>query len=1668
MPRAKSDKCPRCLRPFATTPDPLLQNPAEKDLLKRKANLAVCVPCFSYGNSHPEYRNMTSAAILEDLQRPGKQETYCEGLSQWESGRREGKRSSGTSKTSVKAQASHGTSTRELKGYLWTASLLKRHNLLHLWSGPKAQPKQTIQHMGRTVTGILREEHVFGVIEIYQSSETKALREHQVMEDDGEENGENGADCEQSFRQLASQLDLNMVPNEPTDGQAESTGGFNLRSKKAKTDADLDDFVSVWGLSSFAAAGGHKGAKARPGGAEKDQAVEDGAAPAASSNAPVKKQRTKKTTPDLGLGSREAATSDVASQSEQGLADTASTSWMFGTGRVPKPGKGKAAGQGGKNSKELDATEKVINSFAGLKGLLADEETFMNVTFQKCTAMSQKIEARNSPELQKVYRHLAAEEQCEKAVNIMRDIAEAVHQVELMAELVAALTDKNAAAATIQEHLRAAREAGIPVTKCCEKLYYARHLQELSKSLAWTDYYEALLCDQMKAMFGDDDVALAEFQLTAFKSAVIAQLNQEIVVPADTAPAAADPRSNSSQDQAAVQNADAAAYQKAAKKLCGVLCQCLHCFSESRLCEDWKSSAVLAPFLDEVEKLQLLVDIATAESDGVMEESEVEALNRHGRLQLVGNAFVLLGRLHEALQHHLKAIVEVSQELTVTVECLDSDIGGIGDMLPHWEKKEAAGFAPMPQPTLQKCLGERSKEVMDKLQFAKQLFGAFQKAAPAVVDLCNSAKKPLSPVGNEIRDLMQTANSQNHARAIEALAPEVSQLVRELLGCMRTNAMLAIAQDCKAFAAFASFFVEGGAVMEHILLESIVGELQEDELTGRTDYGAIYDLYGKHIPPEWCALEHRASGGRKVAISCSALCSAAGLLPLAKALTHMSKVFVDLGRCASASAALGPACTDVPNALGMSLLVKLGDLKDRPGTLMESLRSARAVLALTKNPMAETFCKGCETRIPNLLTKMIQITCEEFDAIKAVALQKTYESIASVSEFMKQLDTEDFQSDLADKVCGDAGMQKLYMWLLQGQNMMYGLRDLLTKIATCCEQGLDCSAVARSGPHIVSLRIITARLGQDEASLRAMLANLESKLENLLGFPSLLLSSSVADSSELPSNLLPVGHRIGLRSSEDLYFGLDDAGSWSFTFNSTSERHLLEVLDVGDGNVALRSVASHFHYLEAVMSNGTAMCGGSSSVPSNWNGFRFRAKELSSTMGERKLMLVSVDFGVVLSASASGACSWTPWEVAEEAHSYIKRVKTETLLGQKMVEGLEFVLSLLATAGALAVAGSLANVCLVSLGICIPVNLVLNVAAFLSACFSPEFMKELGSNVSDDAVLVVQDIADAASADVVDQDGREISSAGGVQITTDWFSVLSGSGPNASWLQVPLSWEGVTAPPLMGKLVFGVWEQPLWVSPDGPGDGGSEDTDGGQPGENPGDDGVDPGSWQDWSNWQSANPSSDGSRVNRTRLVIEVHDEGPFHPLPTWLGSCLSALLAVMIIGTVAYYFRGHWQCRKSKVLPVPSHPTQWTPSGQDKNTWAPRVAGEEVVPEEDAPAEGLEPSFKARAMAQDTGIPKAAPVASWITGGELASSSAEPAAANDQMAKSKQGPSFSREGSRVGRAEDELHGSRALERASSLRYAGAHTAAALADHPTQPTAEEVRAEEREARHERV
>ncbi|CAE7424144.1 unnamed protein product [Symbiodinium natans] len=210
--------------------------------------------------------------------------------------------------------------------------------------------------------------------------------------------------------------------------------------------------------------------------------------------------------------------------------------------------------------------------------------------------------------------------------------------------------------------------------------------------------------------------------------------------------------------------------------------------------------------------------------------------------------------------------------------------------------------------------------------------------------------------------------------------------------------------------------------------------------------------------------------------------------------------------------------------------------------------------------------------------------------------------------------------------------------------------------------------------------------------------------------------------------------------------------------------------------------------------------------------------------------------------------------------------------------------------------------------------------------------------------------------------------------------------------------------------------------------------------------------------------------------VIEPDYEGPFHPLPTWLGVVLSVVLAAMILGTLVYFYRS--ECRPAQVAPAPdTQPTRWAPSGkEEKSSWAPRAAGQEVAevpPSEELPDMKAEASFKARAkVTADSDTPKAAPVASWISGGELAKSQ-QMDDCSTAMAEAGNGALLTRDGSRVA-AED--GGSRALERAGSLRT-GARATNALADQAPQPPEEaealalarqEAKAEEREARHERV
>lgn len=68
--------------------------------------------------------------------------------------------SQGDSKTSTVAEEESGFSTKQVLGYLWTPSLLKKHGK----PAPAAKKMTTIQHQGKPVKGVILEEWVVGAL----------------------------------------------------------------------------------------------------------------------------------------------------------------------------------------------------------------------------------------------------------------------------------------------------------------------------------------------------------------------------------------------------------------------------------------------------------------------------------------------------------------------------------------------------------------------------------------------------------------------------------------------------------------------------------------------------------------------------------------------------------------------------------------------------------------------------------------------------------------------------------------------------------------------------------------------------------------------------------------------------------------------------------------------------------------------------------------------------------------------------------------------------------------------------------------------------------------------------------------------------------------------------------------------------------------------------------------------------------------------------------------------------------------------------------------------------------------------------------------------------------------------------------------------------------------
>ncbi|CAE7222861.1 unnamed protein product [Symbiodinium sp. CCMP2456] len=608
MPRPTATNCTRCKRAFGKVPNPTVASPQEGDMLQRRGTTANCQSCYSFVAVCPKFKGLSAKQINKAIE--DDPDSYQRDLQEYEQSRRDGKRYRGEKATSVLAETRQGMQTRRLLGYLWTESLLQKHQLSHLW---KSLPKQSISHMGKMVQGVLRESFAAGTVEVYETSDTQAVRSQLAADCEADEVEQ----ADKVFQDLGAGLRLQAVDQEPTEDGSEA--GIILKNPKrakvdaeVKVDADDDDFMQVWGVSSLTSG---SASSSRTNKADKED----------NENKPVKKPRTSAAkNQSLTVGDGFFPSTDTSSNAEYtpGSGFGQSASWLFGM-KVPgsqKKGTGKSQQ---KDLKGLDASEKILGQHENFKKYLAQDSTFMSLSFQKITGHSEKLHSRNAPELQKIYRDLANGQTDGRACQIMKRLAQALTEIAPMCQFVSAFRDQEATAETMMEGLQEARDAGLEISGEAEKLCMARLLLQHAKNGKHDEFFRAIESSELKGMFKEDKDGMTEFLFCSLKSAVNNILNSELEAPGFE-------NFGKEIKEAGSISVEEKAMQNVAVDRTKLLLSFIDGFKQSKVCEDWaehqQDCVQIVQWLDDISKLHILACSAIADEGEATTADKVEEL----------------------------------------------------------------------------------------------------------------------------------------------------------------------------------------------------------------------------------------------------------------------------------------------------------------------------------------------------------------------------------------------------------------------------------------------------------------------------------------------------------------------------------------------------------------------------------------------------------------------------------------------------------------------------------------------------------------------------------------------------------------------------------------------------------------------------------------------------------------------------------------------------------------------------------------------------------------------------------------------------------------------------------------------------------------------------------
>ena len=597
----KSGCCRNCRRQFGES-----YNGVE---LKQKGSLAQCSPCFYYVKGEPKYNSMSRQDLHDHLQDDANHGNYMTGLNTYESDRTQSKRRNPPSKTvQTASEAKSGLLTRALKGYLWPKDLLEKHGQGQLWNKKRST---TITHMGSKMTGMLRDTWVIGAVEIYEDSSMSAVRTNITAVGDT-------ADAE--AQDEANEAFVSMTKHLKADVDEQEDGPSMLKYAKKSRD-EQDDFLDLWGVAPTGQSSGGEHASRNRGTSE-------------SADPKPKRAKTSKAMAIPSFSGASVGDADTASQA--GSSAAPSSGWMF-SGRLSG---NKSARPKAEHQKDFDSSEKAIALVEAMKTMMVSSETFLNLSYAKARATLDKISARNTPALQTLYRETSKEGDA-RGLDLLRKVSTAEKEAQSIVNFVSALHDKEASAATLQQAATEAREEGVAIPLCADKLSCARRLTELTREKQWDTYLDTIDTEKggLSMFDKDDSDGMVDFQCASLVASARGLLMVEVKLPEGAM------KCHEALDEAAkiVKEQELLDIQKWIH--IEHLDAFIVAFTKSPVCKFMQGKAAAEKLVEDFFKLKLILSHLIKADSEPLSESEVEEL-KNARVHFTGQK---KGNFYEAM-----------------------------------------------------------------------------------------------------------------------------------------------------------------------------------------------------------------------------------------------------------------------------------------------------------------------------------------------------------------------------------------------------------------------------------------------------------------------------------------------------------------------------------------------------------------------------------------------------------------------------------------------------------------------------------------------------------------------------------------------------------------------------------------------------------------------------------------------------------------------------------------------------------------------------------------------------------------------------------------------------------------------------------------------------------